>query len=154
MEVDAVSLTYLSPPFFPHSFLSSSAFTQAGCLWASWLTNWSPLCCGQRRRLPGLRVESEDGAAWSHPKTFPNTLNLVHTSNYTTDQASQWICLLPGLNFQGRILLGTLICYTIPTLVWNSLWVGFHRSEQHKNVWYLEVEGKEELKGKVAFIHQ
>lgn len=94
-----------------------------------------------------MRVESEDGAAWSHPKTLPNTLNLVHTSNYTTGQASQWTGLLPGLNFQGKVLLGALIGYAI-------LRLGFHRSEQPKNVWYLGVAGKEELKGRVAFIHQ
>ena len=60
-----------------------------------------------------MRVESEDGAAWSHPKTFPNTVNLVHTSNYTTGQASQGTGLLPGLSFQGKVLLGALIGYLV-----------------------------------------
>lgn len=55
--------------------------------------------------------------------------------------------LLPGLNFQGKVLLGARTGYAI-------LRVGFHRSEQPKNVWYLGVEGKEELKGRVAFVCQ
>lgn len=114
-EADPGSFSDLSLPSSP-SFHCSEASAHDGC-WGHPHQPGGPLG-GTREVTCG--VSSEGGPAWSHPKTYPSTLNLVHTRNHTICQASHWVkhCLLPGLHFQGEniIRLSDTLCHFHPSI--------------------------------------